>query len=438
MCVNQLEIGVKAGVFLEQSVLKPLVAFGEVLGIFANICASNFLIKLHSVLSSGNFTQLWPSAFRAMVKRFCRKGIPSEFRSYVWMTLSGADKEMKENPNVYKSASGLQPAKEFNTTILADLPRTFPENANFSDAAGRQNKRHSLQRVLQAFAITFPKIGYCQGLNYVAATILLVLDGPPEEIEEKTFWLLHALTHNIVPAYYISGMVDVQVDCLVFEELLRQKVPSVYKVLKEANVDCIVLATKWFICLFADVVPMETVLRIFDSLFYEGDKILFRACIALVKLHLDDIVKCHLFPDVVLTFRNICKDKQTLYCHEFLQAMFKLTGSLPRSRIQRLREKCRVTVMQTMDDLNQRETEYRARLELEQQQQQQNQHHQQHQQQPGVGDPEMGKATSEEVRTEEEGNEEGGEGVTGDLSKTTCNSNGDLGPAPSLVRSTVG
>nr|VZI50746.1 unnamed protein product [Spirometra erinaceieuropaei] len=226
------------------------------------------------------------------------------------------------------------------------------------------------------------------GLNYVAATILLVLDGPPEEIEEKTFWLLHALTHNIVPAYYISGMVDVQ-----------------------------------------------TVLRIFDCLFYEGDKILFRACIALVKLHLDDIVKCHLFPDVVLTFRNICKDKQTLYCHEFLQAMFKLTGSLPRSRIQHLREKCRVTVMQTMDDLNRREAEYRDRLELEQQQQQQQQHQQQ--QQPGVDDPETGKVTSEEVRTEEN-NEEGGEGVNDDPSKTTCNSNGDLGPAPSLVRSTVG
>ncbi|VDL91749.1 unnamed protein product [Schistocephalus solidus] len=129
-----------------------------------------------------------------VLKRFCRKGIPSEFRSHVWMNLSGADKEMKENPNVYKSASGLQPAKEFNTTILAgalynssvyvtftcsnpnqhlffaDLPRTFPENVNFSAAAGLQNKRHSLQRVLQAFAITFPKIGYCQ----VSAALLLV------------------------------------------------------------------------------------------------------------------------------------------------------------------------------------------------------------------------------------------------------------------------
>ncbi len=62
---------------------------------------------------------------------------------------------------------------------------------------------------------------FVQGLNYVAATILLVLNGPTETVEEQAFWLLFKLTHEIVPNYYISGMVDVQVDCLVFEELLK-------------------------------------------------------------------------------------------------------------------------------------------------------------------------------------------------------------------------
>ncbi|VDN12107.1 unnamed protein product [Dibothriocephalus latus] len=128
------------------------------------------------------------------VKRFCRKGIPSEFRSHVWMTLSGADKEMKENPNVYKSACGLQPAKEFNTTILADLPRTFPENVNFSDAAGAQNKRHSLQRVLQAFAITFPKIGYCQ----VSAPLLLMY------VSVQFVTPLGSICRTVTPKLYFS------------------------------------------------------------------------------------------------------------------------------------------------------------------------------------------------------------------------------------------
>ncbi len=55
----------------------------------------------------------------------------------------------------------------------------------------------------------------------MAATLLLALNDPLEVAEEKAFWLLHALTHKIVPNYCANGMVDVQVDCLVFEELLK-------------------------------------------------------------------------------------------------------------------------------------------------------------------------------------------------------------------------
>ncbi|VDD81607.1 unnamed protein product [Mesocestoides corti] len=300
------------------------------------------------------------------LKRFCRKGVPAEFRSHVWMTLSGAYEEMRQNPTVYQVASKAEPPKKIFTAIMADLPRTFPENAHFSQAQGKGDKLQALQRILVAFAVTFPNIGYCQGLNYVAATLLLALSGPLEEVEEKTFWLLHALTHKIVPNYYGNRMIDVQVDCLVFEELLRMKAPPIYNTLKSANVDCIVLATKWFICLFTDVVPIETVLRIFDCLFYEGDKILFRACIALAKLHTKEIVACQQFPDVVLTFRDITQDKQTLYCHEFLKAMFTLPGSLSKARIRKLRAKCLTQVMATMDELDAREREYKAKVTAQQ------------------------------------------------------------------------
>ncbi|EUB58081.1 Growth hormone-regulated TBC protein [Echinococcus granulosus] len=247
---------------------------------------------------------------------------------------------------------------------------------------------------------------YVQGLNYVAATLLLATQGVPEaEAEERAFWLLYALSHHIVPNYYSDSMVDVRVDCLVFEELLNcgnsafisankeefiihlnclsqtdenstgklgvaKKAPSIYKTLKNAHVDCVVLATKWFICLFADVLPIETVLRIFDSLFYEGNKILFRACIALAKLHTREILYCQQFPDVVLTFRDITQDKQTLYCHEFLKAMFTLPGSLSRSLIRKLRGECLQTVKVTLGELEAQERNYRERMALQNQQQQ--------------------------------------------------------------------
>lgn len=44
--------------------------------------------------------------------------------------------------------------------------------------------------VLKAIAITYPKIGYCQGMNFLTMRILEVLDN------EETFWMLHYLFEN--------------------------------------------------------------------------------------------------------------------------------------------------------------------------------------------------------------------------------------------------
>ena len=43
--------------------------------------------------------------------------------------------------------------------------------------------------------------------------------------------------------------------------------------------------SKWFVCLYCEVLPVETVLRIWDVLFYEGSKILFRVALGLLKLN---------------------------------------------------------------------------------------------------------------------------------------------------------
>ena len=59
------------------------------------------------------------SSLTPPVKRFCRKGIPAEFRSHVWMTLSGAYETMRENPKVYSAAAAAEPTKKIYTAIMA-------------------------------------------------------------------------------------------------------------------------------------------------------------------------------------------------------------------------------------------------------------------------------------------------------------------------------
>lgn len=66
-------------------------------------------------------------------------------------------------------------------------------------------------------------------------------------------------------------------------------------------------------------VSFKTVLRIWDCLFYEGDKILFRVGVTLVKLNSDKILKCRSFPEVMDVFRGMVTDPLVVHCHEFMQ-----------------------------------------------------------------------------------------------------------------------
>ena len=68
--------------------------------------------------------------------------------------------------------------------IGLDIPRTFPEEED------SKYLRKSLNNVLKAISIVFPKIGYCQGMNFLALRILQVLG------DEDAFWLLQYLLEN--------------------------------------------------------------------------------------------------------------------------------------------------------------------------------------------------------------------------------------------------
>ena len=78
------------------------------------------------------------------------------------------------------------------------------------------------------------------------------------------------------------------------------------------------VCSKWFVCLFADVLPVETVLRVWDCLFYEGSKILFRVAVTLVLTNEDKVLATHEFADLVNVFKGLTVSGQTVQCHEFV------------------------------------------------------------------------------------------------------------------------
>lgn len=65
--------------------------------------------------------------------------------------------------------------KSCEETILRDVNRTFPAHDFFRDSG---NGQELLYKVSKAYSVYDDEVGYCQGLSFIAATLLLHL---PEE-----------------------------------------------------------------------------------------------------------------------------------------------------------------------------------------------------------------------------------------------------------------
>ncbi|EDV92564.1 growth hormone-regulated TBC protein 1 [Drosophila grimshawi] len=261
------------------------------------------------------------------LKRYIRKGIPGPYRTNVWMAITGADVQMKKQPNLYSSLLNIQHFnKEISDSISIDLPRTFPDNINFD------LEKERLFNILCAYAHHNREIGYCQGLNYIAGLLLIVTKD-----EEKSFWLLKYIVEQITPQYHSHNMANLLRDLAVFRELVIRRIPEVNRHLEDLGLPYAVIASKWFICIFAEVLPVETVLRIWDCVFAEGYKIIFRAALALFTTHKSAILNCNEIATLANLFRELMiKDSIVTNCHSFIESMFALR--LKRNEIESLRK----------------------------------------------------------------------------------------------------
>uniref|UniRef100_A0A3B1IG40 Growth hormone regulated TBC protein 1a n=1 Tax=Astyanax mexicanus TaxID=7994 RepID=A0A3B1IG40_ASTMX len=273
------------------------------------------------------------------VKRYVRKGVPNEHRALIWMAASGSQDQMDKNPGYYHSLLQAQHDPKLVEAIRTDLHRTFPDNVQFRKTA-EPCLQKTLYNVLLAYGHHNKAVGYCQGMNFIAGYLIIITKD-----EEKSFWLMDALIGRILPDYYTPAMLGLKTDQEVLGQLVKIKVPEVWQAMTEHNVMWTLVVSRWFICLFIDILPVETVLRIWDCLFYEGSKIIFRVALTLIRHNQALILQARNLPDICDHFKQITKGAFVEDCHTFMQTIFKEPGSLPMATISKLRETCRAQIM---------------------------------------------------------------------------------------------
>ncbi|XP_029331554.1 TBC1 domain family member 2A isoform X1 [Mus caroli] len=229
-------------------------------------------------------TELAPSA---ELKQLLRAGVPREHRPRVWRWLVHRRVRHLQAPGCYQELLARGRACEHPAArqIELDLNRTFPTNKHFT--CPTSNFPDKLRRVLLAFSWQNPTIGYCQGLNRLAAIALLVL-----EDEESAFWCLVAIVETILPAeYYSKTLTASQADQRVLQDLLSEKLPRLTAHLGQHRVDLSLITFNWFLVVFADSLISDILLRVWDAFLYEGTKVVFRYALAIFKYNEEAILQ---------------------------------------------------------------------------------------------------------------------------------------------------
>lgn len=144
-----------------------------------------------------------------------------------------------------------------------------------------QNKggQAALRRVLCAYSYYDREVGYCQGMNFIAAMFITIMP------EEQAFWMLVAVM-NENPCHmrglFGKGMSETHKVLYVAEKLLHHFLPKLAKHLDKENVHVTMYATQWLLTQYTSSFNFDLVTRVWDCFLVEGFKTIYRVMLALL------------------------------------------------------------------------------------------------------------------------------------------------------------
>ncbi|KZT72135.1 RabGAP/TBC [Daedalea quercina L-15889] len=220
------------------------------------------------------------------------KGIPRTIRGMIWQLMTTSKDAELENTYVRL----LKETSPHEKAITRDLGRTFPHHAFFTD--GRGIGQENLFNVLKAYSLYDAQVGYCQGLPFVAAVLLLHMP------DEEAFCLLVRLMYSYdLRGHFLPEMPKLQLRLFQFEKLIEEMAPVLHFHFLRQNIKSSMYASQWFLTMFSYRFPMDVVFRIFDNVFASGIEAIFSFSLVLLLKNEEELLKISF--DQLISFLNV-------------------------------------------------------------------------------------------------------------------------------------
>lgn len=218
--------------------------------------------------------------------------------------------------------------------IMTDVRRTYgrvaphkhPPNAKGEVVMDTEQELiDQLSEILHALSCRFPDVGYCQGMDYIAAHVLdnvkksseareaaraaLAKQDPAADAEsatappspgrttqsaatraevESAFWILVCLFENYgLRQMFSPGLHRLQVHCFQSQRLFELGLPALAEHFEREKVVAEMFTVGWFqtLFLYLNVLPRESLDRVWDIFLFENNwKIMLRLSVALLQI----------------------------------------------------------------------------------------------------------------------------------------------------------
>ncbi|KAM3966598.1 GTPase activating protein and centrosome-associated [Aphomia sociella] len=279
-------------------------------------CGEDVLVNWAQVLRS------WTGPRPRALNQLVRVGVPEALRGEVWLRLAGIDQNDKLMETYRTLISKECP---FEAVIQRDIARTFPAHDFFREAGGLG--QDSLLRMARAYAVYDHEVGYCQGLSFLAATLLLHMP------EEQAFCLLVRLMYGYgLRELYKDGFEALYMRLHQLDRLMEEHLTDLRAHFQELGVEPHMFASQWFLTVFTARFPLPLVYHILDVFLLQGMDTLFQVALALLSRSKKDLL-AHDFEGVLKYFRVTLPKK--CRAEESSRQIVKLACSMKVKRLQK-------------------------------------------------------------------------------------------------------
>jgi len=155
---------------------------------------------------------------------------------------------------------------------------------HLSDSSGPA----ALRRILYAYSVYDSEVGYCQGMNFIAAMFLTFLP------EEESFWMLVAVMNEEpydMRNMFLESMAGAHKALYIVDKLIKKYLPKLSRYFQRENIEVSMFATQWIMTVFTSSFSFELVARVWDSFLVEGWKVVYRVILALLNHASSDLME---------------------------------------------------------------------------------------------------------------------------------------------------